>query len=56
MGTAGQMITDDTNIIGSDTATTLTIPTYAGSLNYSVLWLSTADIYDRHLAWGGRVQ
>jgi hypothetical protein len=55
-GTAGQMITDDTNIIGSDTATTMTIPTYAGSLNYSVLWLSTADIYDRHLAWGGRVQ
>lgn len=55
-GTAGQMITDDTNIIGSDTTATMTIPTYAGSLNYSVLWLSTADLYDRHLAWGGRIQ
>lgn len=55
-GTAGPMITDAANIIGSDTATTMTIPTYAGSLNYSVLWLATADIYDRHLAWGGRVQ
>ncbi len=55
-GTTGQMITDDASIIGSDTAATMTIPAYAGSLNYSVLWLSTADIYDRHLAWGGRVQ
>jgi len=55
-GTAGPVITDDTSIIGSDTAATMTIPAYAGSLNYSVLWLSTADLYDRRLAWGRRIQ
>jgi hypothetical protein len=55
-GTAGEMMIIDPTVTSTDTATTMTIPAYSGTLSSSFVWFSTADLYDRQLAWGEQIQ